>query len=136
LFAPALALARAAEYEPGRGTRLAAALSVLSRAGIVAPAQELILTGLVYPTLRRRWPVPLAAPVCAALGALLHARPTECGVDPCLWPALQAAAAQAAASLFSVLAYERFRTLWIPLVWQAGFVMMRMAPGLPAILGP
>lgn len=135
LFAPALALARAGEFEPGRGTRLASVLFLLGRAGIVGPVQEIILTGLVYPTVRRRWPVPAAAPVCAALGALLHAQPTECGVDPCLWPALQAAAAQAAASLFSALAYERFRTLWIPLLWQAGFVVMRMAPGLPAALG-
>lgn len=136
LFAPARLLLQAAEFEPGRGTRVVALLFILVRAGAVAPLQEVVFTGLLYPTLRRRWRVLPSALACALLVAALHARPTECGVVPCLWPALQAASAQLAAALVSALAYERFRTLWLPILWQAGFVLARMAPGLDVLLAP
>lgn len=134
IFAPASALLRAADFQAGTGTRLVAAAFAASQAGATGPAQEIILTGLLYPTLRRRLPVLPSAAACAGTGALLHARATECGIDPCLWPALQAAGAQAAAALASALLYERYRTLWIPILWRAGFALARMAPGLAVAL--
>jgi hypothetical protein len=130
VFAPAEALLRAALYEPGRTTRALSGLFAVSTAGAVGAIEEIILTGLLYPTLRRRWQMLPCALLRAATGVILHARATECGVDPCLWPAAQVAAAQGAVALASALAYEGWRTLWIPIALRAGFELTRMAPGL------
>jgi hypothetical protein len=136
LFAPARALQIAARYRPGGATRAVAIVFAAARAGGLAALQEVFLTGLLFAALRRRWsPLP-AALVCAAAAAAIHARPGECGLDPCLGPALQAAAAHAGAALASALGYEAFRTLWLPIAIQAGFTLVRLAPGLlPAALG-
>jgi membrane protease YdiL (CAAX protease family) len=133
LFAPGQALLRAAEFEPGTGTRVVAVLSCLCRIAALGPAREIILTGLLYPTFRRKWAVLPSAAACALLATALDARIVECGFEPCLWPTLQLASAAGAAGLASTLAYERFRTLWIPVAVQAGFALFRLAPGIPGI---
>jgi hypothetical protein len=135
-FAPARALQMAARYRPGEGTRAAAIVFAACRAGGVAAAQEIFLTGLLFPALRRRWSAFPAALACAVAAAAIHARPAECGLEPCLAPALQAASVEAGAAFLSALGYEAFRTLWLPVVFQAGLTLARMAPGLlPAVLG-
>ena len=134
VFAPAHALLRAALYEPGRTTRALSGLFAVSAAGPVGAVEEIILTGLLYPTLRRRWQMLPCALLRAAIGVILHVRSTECGVDPCLWPAAQMAAAQGGVALAAALAYEGWRTLWIPVALRAGFELARMAPGLAEAL--
>jgi hypothetical protein len=136
VFAPARALQMAAFYRPGEGTRAVAIVYAAARAGGMAAAQEIFLTGLLFPALRRRWSALPAALCCAAAAAAIHARPAECGLDPCWWPALQAGGVEAAAAFLSALGYEAFRTLWLPIALQAGLTLARMAPGLlAAVMG-
>ncbi len=133
IFYPANLLRRAAQYAPGRTTTWLALAFVLLRAGVVASLEAVVLTGLLYPTLRRRFNVLWSVLAGALAAGLLHARPTECGVDPCLWPAAQAFAAQSAAGAAGAVAYERWRTLWLALLLRSGFELARMAPGLTAV---
>ncbi len=134
LFAPAAALLDAARYAPGETTRWLAVLFVITRGGAVAAAEAIAVSGLLYATLRRRRKILPAALCCALASACLHARLTECGIDPCLWPAAQSFAAQTALGLGCALGYERWRTLWFAVLLKVGFEVSRAAPGLIAAL--
>jgi len=134
LFAPAAALLDAAHYAPGGKTRWLAVLFVITRGGAVAAAEAIAVSGLLYATLRRRSRVLPAALCCALANACLHARLTECGIDPCLWPAAQSFVVQTALGLGCVLGYERWRTLWFAVLLKIGFEVARAAPGLMAAL--
>ena len=134
LFAPAAALLDAARYAPGETTRWLAVLFVMTRGGAVAAAEAIAVSGLLYATLRRRCKVLPAALCCALANACLHARLTECGIDPCLWPAAQSFAAQTVLGLGCALGYERWRTLWFAVLLKVGFEVCRAAPGVMAAL--
>jgi hypothetical protein len=134
LFGPAGLLRNAARYAPGAATRWLTLLFLLTRAGAVAAAEAITVSGLLYATLRRRCRVLPAALCCALVDACLNARLTECGVDPCLWPTAQSFTAQLVVGLACALGYERWRTLWIAVAVRIGFELTRAAPGLTSVL--